>query len=138
MNFYKTKKGENNPDGKTYAVYLELDRNEHYVCDMVDGSTEEDTAVNELGLTLRSRLTRNHGKYAMLEGSIFDPERLLKAACEINDFKKEAFIGGEYKDGYTLLSVTADGCVNKYMIFSRYLLDSLVDKLETRIKKSAK
>lgn len=138
MNFYKTKKGENNPDGKTYAVYMELDKKEHYVCGMTDGSTAEDIASNELGLTLRSRLTRSSGKYAMLEGSIFDPERLLKAACEINDVKKEAFIGGDYKDGYTLLTVTADGCVNKYMIFSRYMLDSLVDKLEARIKKSAK
>jgi hypothetical protein len=113
---------------------MELDRNEHYVCDLVVSDAAEDIAANELGLTLRSRLTRSKGRYAMLEGSIFDPERLLKAACGITGYKKDVFTGGEYKKGYTLLTITADGCVNKYMIFSALLLESLTKSLDQRIK----
>ena len=135
MNFKKVQKNQNSPDGKgKYAVYMNHNGREHYVCDMTDGNTSEDIASNELGLTLRARLTRSKGKYAMLEGTIYNPERLLEAACEINDFKKEEFIGGEYKEGYTTLTITADGCVNKYMIFSWDLLTTLIKKLELRVK----
>ena len=134
MNFYKAQKNQNNPDSTKYAVYMKLNIAEHYVCDMSDGNTAEDVSLNELGLTLRARLTRSNGKYAMLEGAIFNPERLLDAACEITNFKKESFTGGDYKEGYTLLTVTADGCVNKYMIFSNVMLDLLVKRLETRLE----
>ena len=133
MDFYKEPK-----EGGRYAVYISIDRKTHYVCDMTDGTSAEDTAVNELGLTLRARLTRSNGKFAMLEGSVFNPERLLKAACEITEFKKEAFTGGDYKSGYTLITVTADGCVNKYMVFSKRMLDSLTAGFETRVKPPAK
>lgn len=133
MYFYRKPKENDNPDGKRFAVYMKLD-SEHYVCDMVDGDTADDIAANELGLTLRARLTRSKGKYAMLEGAIFNPERLLDSVCEISNFKTEEFVGGEYKRGYTLLTVTADGCTNKYMIYSGHLLDSLRGKIETRIK----
>lgn len=97
---------------------------------MVDGDTGEDTAANELGLTLRARLTRSKGKYAMLEGTIFNPERLLDSACGITGHMTEEFIGGEYKDGYTLLTVTADGCTNKYMIFSKFMLTTLLKRID--------
>jgi len=131
MNFKKIQKNQSNPDnaGK-YAVYMQYNGGEHYVCDITDGTTADNITSNELGLTLRSRLIRSKGKYAMLEGTIFNPERLLEAACEINEFKKEAFTDGDYKDGYTLLIITADGCVNKYMIFSNELLAVLIRKLE--------
>ena len=132
MNFYKVQKNQSNPDSQIYAVYMAHENKEHYVCDMADGSSAEDAALNELGLTLRARLTRSKGKYAMLEGSIFNPERLLDAACGITDFSTEEFTGGDYKNGYTLLTVTADGCVNKYMIFNRVMLDSLIKKLKAR------
>ena len=62
---------------------------------------------------------------AMLEGTIFNPERLLKAICGTPTYKS----GGEYKSGYTLLSITADGCENKYIIFNQTMLESLVSKL---------
>ena len=110
MNFYKVQKNQSNPDSQRYAVYMTHDNKAHYVCDMTDGSFAEDAALNELGLTLRARLTRSKGKYAMLEGSIFNPERLLDAACEITDFSTEEFTGGDYKNGYTLLTIAADGC----------------------------
>jgi len=116
---------------------MNIANDNHYVCDMTDGNAAEDIASNELGLTLRARLTRSKGKYVMLEGTIFNPERLLEAACEITDFKKEEFIGGEYKDGYTLLIITADGCINKYMIFSKSMLTSLTSKLDARLKLAA-
>ena len=134
----KFNKAQKNQDGKTYAVYMTLESKTHYVCDITDGSTAEDIASNELGLTLRARLTRSNGKYAMLEGAIFNPDRFLDAACEITDFKKEDFIGGEYEDGYTILTVTADGCENKYMIFSQSMLDTLTKKLDARLKSAAK
>ena len=135
MHFFKTPKQENNPKNNIFAVYMEWDRNEHYVCDMVDSDTEEANAVNELGLTLRARLTRSRGKYAMLEGSIFNPERLLDAACGVTNYQKEEFTGGSYKRGYTLLTVTTDGCVNKYMIFSEALLKMLIKRLESCLGK---
>ena len=134
MNFTKVPKNQNNPDGAKFSVYLEYLGYKHYVCDMTDSTAAEDIAANELGLTLRARLTRSRGKYAMLEGTIFNPERLLDAACEITDYKKEEFTGGDYKDGYTLLTITADYCVNTYMIFDKKMLFDLVGKLEKRIK----
>ena len=134
MKFTKIQKNQNPADGKKYAVYMNHENKEHYVCDMIDGSAAEDIALNELGLTLRARLIRSKGKYAMLEGTIFNPSRLLEAACEITDFQKEDFIGGDYKNGYTLLTVTADGCVNKYMIFNKSLADLLTKDFNARLK----
>ena len=129
INFYRETKKENNEDGRKYAVYMKLLGNEYYVCDMIEGNTAEDSIINELGLTLRARLIRSRGKYAMLEGTIFNPERLLKSICGTPTYKKEEFSNGEYKRGYTLLSINADGCENKYMIFDKTMLDSLVGKL---------
>jgi hypothetical protein len=109
--------------------------NDHYVCDLVDSDAVEDAAENELGLTLRARLTRSKGQYAMLEGSIFNPERLLEAVCNVAHYEKEEFIGGAYMKGYTLLTITADGCVNKYMVFNKNLLNSLIKKLDSVVVK---
>lgn len=134
MEFYKKPKANGNEDGKRHAVYMEHERQDHYVCDMVDGDDEEAAAINSLGLTLRVRLTRSKGKYAMLEGEIFNPERLLRAACDVTDYKTKAFTGGEYKKGYTLLTVTADGCTNKYMIFDERILESLLKSIKTKMK----
>ena len=137
MTFYRElRKGVSKDSGK-YAVYMRIDNKDHYVCEMTDGTAEGDLAVNEFGLTLRARLTRSRGAYAMLEGSIFNPNRLLDAACKITDFKKEVFEGGEYKNGYTLLTITADGCTNKYMIFGARTLEILTNELEKRIKQNS-
>ena len=133
MNFYKNPK-KDDKTGKAFSVYMENNGSAHYVCDMIGSSAKEDIAVNELGLTLRARLTRSKGKFAMLEGTIFDPERLLKSACEITGYEKEVFSGGEYMAGYSLLTITADGCVNKYMVFSNTLLNTLINNLEAKIK----
>jgi len=130
MKFTKKAKKENNPDGNIYAVYMTANSGEHYVCDMIDN--DESVAVNELGLTLRARLTRSNGKYAMLEGTIFNPTRLINAACKITDYNTEDFTGGEFKQGYTLLTVTADRCVNKYMIFCKSLLNTLLLELKQK------
>ena len=135
MKFYR-KPHEDNPRGTNYAVYMESNYGRtHYVCEMTDESGDEAKAINELGLTLRARLTRSKGVYAMLEGSIFDPNRLLKSVCEISNYTVEPFIGGLYKDGYTLLTITADGCVNKYLIFSEPTLKTLVSSIKERMEK---
>ena len=130
--FFRTPKKEKNEDGKLYAVYMTKDQVEYYVCDMLDSVTEEAKALNELGLTLRSRLCRSSGRYAMLRGSIFNPERLINAACVIQDYKTKEFKGGDYKAGYTLLTITADGCTNEYMIYSNQLLASLMKRLKMK------
>lgn len=134
MTFFKEQINENNSGGRKYAVYM-LNNGAYYICDMIDGDSPGDVATNELGLTLRARLARSKGRYAMLDGTIFNPERLLDAACEINDFKKKEVSGGEKKKGYTLLTITADGCVNSYMIFDQYLLNTLTGKLNSRLVK---
>lgn len=134
MEFYKVPKKESNPDGKRYAVYMKHLGMDHYVCDMVEGNTAEDAATNALGLTLRARLDRSQGKYAMLEGEIFNPDRLLRSACEITEYKREDFTGGEYHNGYSLLTITADGCTNKYMVFDSAKRNSLIKDIEAHKK----
>lgn len=134
MNFYKKQIGENAQAGKRYAVYMHHNQDHYYVCEMVDSNAPEDAAANELGLTLRSRLVRSKGKYAMLQGTIFNPSRLINAACEITKYKKEDVSSGNTK-GYTLLTVTADGCVNSYMVFDRCLLNLLIRSLDTLLVK---
>ena len=129
MEFTRTLKKENNPEGNVYSVLMRHNGRIYYVCEMIDGDTEEAAAVNELGLTLRARLVRSKGQYAMLEGTIFNPSRLLDAVCEITDYTKEDFVSGDDKEGYSLLSITADGCINKYMIFSTSLLDALISQI---------
>jgi len=128
MNFKKVKKG------KKTLVYMQNGRKEQYVCEIVDDSTENAVAVNEHGLTLRARILRSKGQYAMSEGTIFNPRRLLDSACEITDHKTEEFKDADYKDGHTLLTITADGCINKYLIFSSVLLDELLKKIKSRKK----
>jgi hypothetical protein len=135
MYFYKEPQSESNPDGKLYHVYMAHGTKAHYVCDMIDGNTEEAAAVNKLGLTLRARLTRSRGAYAMLEGEIFNPNRLMDAACEFSGYTAEPFKDGKYKNGYTLLTVTADGIINKYLIFENSVLKSLVETIKSRLKK---
>ncbi len=132
MRFHREPKTENNPDLTQHSVYMvDASGRGHYICDMIDGDTPEALAVNTLGLTLRARLTRSKGAYAMLEGEVFNPNRLLDAACTVTDYTVEPFKGDVYKDGYTLLTVNADGCVNKYLIFT----DSLLRALERSLKK---
>jgi hypothetical protein len=65
----------------------------------------------------------------MLEGEVFNPERLLRSVCDITNHSKEEFSGGEYKHGYSLITVTADGVTNKYMVFDI----ALSNKLSSRI-----
>jgi len=136
MEFFKTKVNESNSNGNRYAVYMQHERYTYYVCDMIDDDTEKSADINELGLTLRARLTRSKGKYAMLEGVIFNPERLLQSACEITDYSTEEFKGGEYKSGYTLLTVTTDNCINKYLIFNEVLLQNLLRSIKYRINQN--
>ena len=68
-------------------------------------------------------------------------ERLKKSGTleKLTDYMYQFFhlnfdIAHYDKNGYTLLSIEADGCVNKYMIFNRVTLDSLVRKLEASLK----
>ena len=136
MKFSKTKLSEGNSNDNRYAVYMDHERYTYYVCDMIDDDTEKSAAINELGLTLRARLIRSKGKYAMLEGVIFNPDRLLQSACEITDYSTEDFKGGDYKSGYTLLTVTADNCINKYLIFNEFLLKTLLRSIEHRINQN--
>ena len=95
INFYREAKKKSNADGRKYDVYMKVHGSEYYVCDMVEGNTAEDSSVNELGLTLRARLIRSQGKYAVLEGTIFNPERLLQAICGTLTYKKEEFSSDE-------------------------------------------
>lgn len=78
-------------------------------------------------------MTRSNGVYAMLEGEIFNPDSLLRAACTITEYAVEPFIGGVYKDGYSLLTVVADGCVNKFRVFSELKLKELVNAIKVRM-----
>ena len=133
MVFSKTAKKENNPDGNVYSVQMRHNGRDYYVCEMIDSETPEAVAANELGLTLRARLVRSKGQYAMLEGTIFNPIRLLDAACEVTNYTKDYFVNGDSQEGYTLLTIMADECINKYMIFSSSLLSSLTSKLKNRM-----
>jgi len=132
MKFTKTQKTDNPGES---VVFMHLRGVDYYVCDMVDNSNPNHVAINELGLTLRSRLARSNGKFAMLEGTIFNPERLLTAACAINDYQKKEIIGVNGKKGYTLLTITADDCVNTFMIFDKSLLGTLTGKMDLRVGK---
>lgn len=134
MNFYREPKTEKNPAGTRYSVYMQNNGKTHYVCDIDDGAGSDATAVNNLGLTLRARLTRSKGEYAMLEGEVFNPTRLLQSVCGITGHTVEPFMGGIYKDGYTLLTIKADGCVNKYLIFSDRKLRELVGSIKAKLK----
>ena len=128
MLFYKKEKSAKKG---VYPVYMENNSADYYVCDMVDGDTEEAKTANELGLTLRARLVRSKGKYAMLEGTIFNPERLMDSCCSISDFKNEKFEDKDCK----LLTITADNCTNKYLIFCPVLLKELLEEIDSKIEK---
>jgi len=108
---------------------------EHYVCDFIAEDTPGAQAANELGLTLRSRLLRSKGEFAMLEGTIFNPHRLLNIIVSLKAYDVERFTGNEYRDGHALLKIEADGCINRYLIYSSKTVDKLLDKLK-KLKKS--
>jgi len=108
---------------------------EYYVCDFIAEDTPEAQAANELGLTLRSRLLRSKGEFAMLEGTIFNPHRLLNIIVSLKAYDVERFTGNEYRDGHALLKIEADGCINRYLIYSSKTVDKLLDKLK-KLKKS--
>jgi hypothetical protein len=135
MVFKKMLKQKSSKDGKVFAVFMNHNKREHYVCDLYEGDTPEAAAANELGLTIRSRLLRSGGESAMLEGSIFNPSRLLDIVCAVTDYTAEKVEGFNNVKGYTLLTITADGCVNKYMVFSEYTLERLTSKLKTLMPK---
>ena len=128
MKFYKVLK--NNAPVNHYAVYVEINyQEEHYICDYIGEDTPEAKVVNELGLTLRSRLVRSKGKYAMLEGTIFNPCRLAKIIIDLKSFDFKSFKGSEYKSGHTLLTVEADGYINKYLIYDDRTVSDLKEDL---------
>lgn len=54
MTLHREPKQQGGPDRKRYTVYMESGSKTHYVCDMADGSGDEATAINSLGLTLRA------------------------------------------------------------------------------------
>ena len=133
MNFYMIPKEEDILIKKSYSVYMENNSHHHYICDLIDDDSEKAKEVNELGLTLRARLTRSKGAFAMLVGVVFDPFRLLRAACDITSHKTEEFVGGQYKNGYTLLTIIADRCTNKYLVFDKSQLESLLKKIKEKV-----
>ena len=129
MKFFDITKKDAPPNH--FAVYMETsDHKEYYVCDYIIEDTPEAKETNELGLTLRARLNRSRGEYAMLEGTIFDPIRLLDSIVRLTAFDVEKFTGREYRDGHALLKVEADGCLNKYLIYKTSYLDKLVGRLK--------
>jgi len=129
MKFFKVTK--NNAPANHFARYMETpEHREHYVCDYIAEDTPEAQAANELGLTLRSRLLRSKGKYAMLEGSIFSPLRLLEIIVSLKAYDVERFTGKEYRDGHALLKIEADGCINRYLIYGDKTLDGLLEDLK--------
>lgn len=135
MTFTKKANKEGSLNGKVFSVFMLRERKNRYVCDFIDDNTEEAAAVNELGLTLRARLNRSNGDFAMLKGSIFNPNKLLTAAMDIADYTIEQVAGGIEDAGHALLTVTADGCVNKYIIFNPITMTSLEKNLKARAKK---
>jgi len=134
MKFFKVIR--NNAPANHFTVYMETgEHKEHYVCDFIAEDTPEAQAANELGLTLRSRLLRSKGEFAMLEGTIFNPHRLLNIIVSLKAYDVERFTGNEYRDGHALLKIEADGCINRYLIYSSKTVDKLLDKLK-KLKKS--
>lgn len=134
MKFFKVIR--NNAPPNHFTVYMETgEHKEHYVCDFIAEDTPEAQAANELGLTLRSRLLRSKGEFAMLEGTIFNPHRLLNIIVSLKAYDVERFTGNEYRDGHALLKIEADGCINRYLIYSSKTVDKLLDKLK-KLKKS--
>lgn len=128
MKFFKIIK--NNAPGNHFTVYMESgEHKEHYVCDYIAEDTPEAQAANELGLTLRSRLLRSKGKYTMIEGNIYNPTRLLSIIVSLKAYDVERFTGNEYRDGHALLKIEADGCTNRYLIYSEKTLDGLLKDL---------
>jgi hypothetical protein len=138
MDFFRELKTENNPDGNHYLVYVANPdtRGKHYVSEMIDDDSAAAAKANEIGLTLRARLDRSGGKYAMLEGSIFNPTRLLRIVCSVTEYDVKSFTDGIYKSGHNLLTVKADGCVNKYLVYNDRLLRELVDTIEYKMSKN--
>lgn len=129
MKFFSVTK--NDAPANHFAVYMETaDHKEYYVCDYIVEDTPEAKETNELGLTLRARLNRSKGEYAMLEGTIFNPTRLLDSIVRLTAFDVEKFTGKEYRDGHALLKVEADGCINKYLIYKSSYLGKLTDRLK--------
>ena len=129
MKFYKKVKA--NSPANIFSVYMKTDKEQnHYVCDYIAEDTSEAQEVNELGLTLRSRLKRSRGIYAMLEGTIFNPERLLGIIVSFKSYDVESFTGKEYLDGHVVLKIEADGCVNKYLIYDKRYLEKWTDRLK--------
>ena len=127
MYFFKEPKA--NAQANHYAIYIsDRDATKQYVCDYIDDDSPEAGEINELGLTLRSRILRSNGKYAMLEGTIFNPYRLLDIIVNLNEYDVDR------NNGRILLKVTADGCVNQYLIFKERTLTELTDGLE-KLKK---
>ena len=113
-----------------YEVFMETrEHKEHYVCEYIDVDTPEAKEINELGLTLRSRLLRSNGEFAMLEGTIFNPKRLMDVIVDLKSFEFEEFTGKEYRDGHSILTVEADGYINKYLIYSNKVVNELKDRL---------
>jgi len=134
MKFFKVIR--NNAPPNHFTVYMETgEHKEHYVCDFIAEDTPRAQAANELGLTLRSRLLRSKGEFAMLEGTIFNPHRLLNIIVSLKAYDVERFTGNEYRDGHALLKIEADGCINRYLIYSSKTVDKLLDKLK-KLKKS--
>ena len=130
MIFFKATKKD--APANHFAVYMEsTDHREFYVCDYINEDTPEAAAINELGLTLRARLERSKGSYAMLEGTIFNPYRLLDSIVDFKAFDVERFTGKEYRSGHALLKVEADGCTNRYLIYQKRTLDELTARLES-------
>jgi len=130
------KESKPNAHANHYAVYMsDAKHTAAYVCDYIAEDTPEAQKLNELGLTLRARLRRSNGVYAMLEGSIFNPDRLTSCIIDLCGFDVHYFKGGEYRDGYWFLSVEADGCVNKYQVYSQRKVDELTKFLNEFKKK---
>ena len=133
MDFYKVSK--NNGNENHFLVYMETRRHkEHYVCDYIAEDSPEADEANELGLTLRSRLLRSNGAFAMVEGTIFNPKRLLQIIVDLEDYSHEQYSGGIYRDSHSSLTVKADGCMNKYLLYDEITIKEIMEGLE-KIKK---
>lgn len=130
MKFVLELKNNSSEDQEQYLVYMIDNGQTHYVCEMCEGIGGDAQKINDLGLTLRARLHRSRGKYAMLEGTVFNPLRLIGCICHLENYQTEDFVGGIYKSGYTKLTIIADHCVNIYLIFQRPYLNTLLNKLE--------
>ena len=125
MDFSLSRSNESTDSKQVLNVYAEIEGRKHWLGKMIAGLDDEAIKNNRECLNYKRRLQRSGGKYVMVEGSIFNPIKLMEIATIVSNFEEIAVSGGEYKNGYTELRITADFCPFIFRIYSENCLKAL-------------